>query len=102
MSQFGDRLRELRTAAGLSLRGLAERAGVTPDAIVKLESGNRSPSWDTALALAGALGVSCEAFTQPAAGPAPEPKRGRPPKAPPEPPAEPEPKRPRGRPRKEK
>ena len=78
--QFAGRLKELRAAAGLSLKELAERAGITPDAIVKLESGNRKPTWETAIALADALGVSCEAFrkeptTQAATG------RGRPRKA---------------------
>jgi hypothetical protein len=53
------------------------------------------------VALAEALGVTCLAFLEEPAT-IPEPRRGRPPKAPAELPAEPEPKRPRGRPRKEK
>jgi hypothetical protein len=63
--------------------------------------GVTKPSWSTLLALARALGVTCLAFLEAPAA-VPEPKRGRPPKAPAEPPAGPEPKRPRGRPRKEK
>jgi transcriptional regulator with XRE-family HTH domain len=82
---FAGRLRELRTAAGLSLKDLAERAGITPDAIVKLESGNRKPGWETVIDLADALGVECTAFLQ-------EPATGQP--------ADGAFGRPRGRPRK--
>jgi transcriptional regulator with XRE-family HTH domain len=78
---FAGRLKELRAAADLSLKELAERAGITPDAVVKLESGNRKPAWETVVALADALGVECTAFLR-------EGNRGQ------------VPKRPRGRPRK--
>lgn len=61
---FGGRLRELRAASGMTLRALAEAAGVTPDALVKLERGDRKPTWETVLALAKALGVDCTAFTK--------------------------------------
>lgn len=65
VAAFGLRLKELRAAAGLTLRELSEKAGVTPDALVKLESGRRSPTWETVLALADVLGVDCTAFAQP-------------------------------------
>jgi transcriptional regulator with XRE-family HTH domain len=98
---FGPRLRELRESAGLTQSQLAERAGLHPQGVVKLERGEREPAWATFVALSRALGVELQAFLEEPAT-VPEPKRGRPPKAAAEPPAEPEPKRPRGRPRKEK
>jgi transcriptional regulator with XRE-family HTH domain len=95
--RFPGRLRELREAAGLTQRDLADKIGVHVDAVARWEQGRREPSWATVLALAEALGVDCTAFTQapaqrPPAGP------GRPRKGPAEAPA---PMRPRGRPRKE-
>jgi transcriptional regulator with XRE-family HTH domain len=98
-TQFGSRLKELRAKAGLTLKELSSRAGLTPDAIVKLESGNRSPTWDTAIALAKALGVSCEAFTAEPTVRIPESKQGRPPKTAK---AEPQEKPASRKPRKEK
>jgi transcriptional regulator with XRE-family HTH domain len=94
---FAERLRELRSEAGLTQEQLAERAGVKRDAVARWERGNREPSWSNVIALADALAVSTEAFRQ-EPGPAPTPQRGRPRKAPAEPLG---PKRPRGRPRKE-
>jgi transcriptional regulator with XRE-family HTH domain len=78
-TDFGPRLRELREAAGLTQGQLAERAALHPQAIVKLERGEREPAWATVLVLVKALGVSCEAFMTPASAPS---KRtpGRPPK----------------------
>ena len=93
---FAGRLRELRGEAGLTQEQLAERVGVKRDAIARWERGTREPSWSNVVALADALGVSCDAFRQ-EPRPAPEPQRGRPRKAPA---AAPAPKRPRGRPRK--
>jgi transcriptional regulator with XRE-family HTH domain len=75
---FGARLRQLRTAAGLSQTALAQRAGLTRMAVAHLEMGRRQPTWATAVALADALGVSTEAFREPPA-PGPETTRGRPP-----------------------
>lgn len=61
---FAGRLRELREAAGLTQTGLAEKAGMTRIGIAQLETGKRSPAWESVLALSTALGVSVEAFTQ--------------------------------------
>jgi transcriptional regulator with XRE-family HTH domain len=97
---FGPRLRELRESAGLTQSQLAERAGLHPQGVVKLERGEREPAWATAVALARALGVDLNAFLEDAAT-VPEPKRGRPPKVS-APAADLSPKRQRGRPRKEK
>jgi len=53
---FGQRLRRLRQAAGLSQEGLAERAGLTPAAVGALERGaRRHPYPGTLHALAQAL-----------------------------------------------
>jgi transcriptional regulator with XRE-family HTH domain len=74
---FAGRLRELRIAGGLSQLQLADKCGLTRDGIAQLESGRRSPTWETVLAVAAALGVDCTAFTVPPATQE-APKRGRP------------------------
>jgi transcriptional regulator with XRE-family HTH domain len=78
--RFAGRLRQLREQAGLSQKALAEKAGLVTSAIGHLEQGLRKPTWETVLALARVLGVSCSAFESDE-GPAPEemPRpRGRP------------------------
>ena len=56
---FGERLRRFREAAGLSQDGLAERAGLSPNAIGALERGERQrPYPHTIRALADALGLN--------------------------------------------
>jgi DNA-binding XRE family transcriptional regulator len=55
---FGRRLREVRAGAGLSQGSLAERAGVHPTAIGRMERGGREPRLATILRLARALGVA--------------------------------------------
>jgi hypothetical protein len=72
---------------------------MTRDGVAQLETGRRGPTWETALALSDALGVSCEEFRK---KPQEGPKRpaGWPPKRATESEGEPAPKRPRGRPRK--
>lgn len=58
---FGQRLRRLRTAAGLSQEELAERAGLASSAIGALERGERrQPYPHTVLALSTALGLTAE------------------------------------------
>jgi len=97
--RFAGRLRELREQAGLTQPQLADRAGLSKAGIADLEQGRRQPAWETVVALAKALGVSCDAFLQePATAPPAGP--GRPRKAPTEGAVPREPKRPRGRPRK--
>jgi transcriptional regulator with XRE-family HTH domain len=75
---FAGRLRELRTAAGLSRRELAEKAGLKEGGIRDIEQGINNPTWPTVLALAAALGVSCEAFNVPPTEDTSPPERGRP------------------------
>lgn len=79
---FGVKLRELRSAAGLSQAALADLAGVSQRAVAHWEQGLRQPTWDAVQALAKALGVDCRAFVTDDAATPPKPApRGRPPKA---------------------
>ncbi len=58
-ASFGERLRRLREAAGLTQEELAERAGLTPKGIGALERGDRKyPYPNTVQVLAGALNLS--------------------------------------------
>jgi transcriptional regulator with XRE-family HTH domain len=59
---FAQRLRELREAAGLTQEQLAERAGLYPFSLAKLEQGVHEPTWPTVLDLAEALGVAVGEF----------------------------------------
>ena len=66
---FGVRLRQHREAAGLTQEQLAERAGLTPNAISALERGERRrPYPQTVRALVDALGLTAEQ-ARPTAGP---------------------------------
>ncbi len=80
-ANFADRLKELRVGAGLTQGGLAERAKMSKAGIADLEQGRREPSWATVVALAEALGVTCQAFLE-AAAETEKGKRGRPRKMP--------------------
>ena len=62
---FGARLKALRLAARLTQEQLADKAGMLPQHITRLERGGRSPTWETVLRLSKALGVSTDAFKQP-------------------------------------
>jgi transcriptional regulator with XRE-family HTH domain len=68
---MGDRLRQARTARGLSLRRLAEVLGVSPSLISQVETGRAKPSVNTLYALANELGISLDTLlfmdTQPSA-----------------------------------
>src|SRR5215467_7769914 len=56
---FAGLLRQLRTEAGLTQEELAEAAGLSPRSVSDLERGiNRTARKDTALLLAGALGLA--------------------------------------------
>jgi Zn-dependent peptidase ImmA (M78 family)/DNA-binding XRE family transcriptional regulator len=59
---FSDRLHQARQAKGLSLRGLAEKVGVSAMMLSKYERAESMPSSDVLLALAQALGVRAEYF----------------------------------------
>lgn len=62
---IGERIKQARKAAGLPLRTLADRAGVTAMAISKYEAGKSTPSSGVLLSLAKALGVRTEYFFRP-------------------------------------
>ena len=74
---FAGRLRELRIREGLTQKALADKAGIALSEVGHLEAGRRSPSWETVIALADALGVGVADFLI-APKDAPEPARGRP------------------------
>jgi len=81
---FGQTLKKLREAAGLTQAQLAAKADLHMFGVAKLEQGLREPTWATVRALARALGVTCQAFETDAADPPadePSPARGRPRKA---------------------
>lgn len=63
------RLRELRTAAGLTQAGLAEKSGLSQNGISHWEQGDRVPGIAQAIALAEALGVTVDDLFKPPATP---------------------------------
>jgi transcriptional regulator with XRE-family HTH domain len=90
MAGFADRLSTQREKAELSKYALAERSGVSAQALSLLELGQREPSWKTVQLLALALGCPVTAFLDPdLALPPAKPKRpaGRPRATPAVPPA---------------
>jgi transcriptional regulator with XRE-family HTH domain len=56
MSSPNALVRELRLAAGLSQRALAQRAGTSQPAVARYERGVATPSWETLQRLAKACG----------------------------------------------
>lgn len=56
-AKLGDRLAEARDRAGLTLRELGQRAGVSWSTISAIEKGKQSATVETAERLAAALGV---------------------------------------------
>ena len=56
--QFGERLRELRLARGLSQEKLAFKSGMHRTYLGSIERGERNPSLKNIAAIAEALGVS--------------------------------------------
>jgi len=60
MDDFGARLRKLRQEAGLSLRGLARQAEVSPSLISQIENGKSRPSVSTLYTLARLLNIGVD------------------------------------------
>jgi transcriptional regulator with XRE-family HTH domain len=56
MKSPGSLVREMRLAAGLSQRALAQKAGTSQPAVARYERGSSTPSWETLQRLAGACG----------------------------------------------
>ena len=61
---FGQRLKALRAAAGLTQVELGKLCGIVPNTLAKYESGKQEPAWPIVLKIAQGLGVSCSAFTE--------------------------------------
>jgi transcriptional regulator with XRE-family HTH domain len=90
---FGKRLRQLRTAAGLTRTELGERSGVNFRTIEAWEQGRGEPLISAVPKLAKALGVQPgELLIEPTVD-MPTPPRGRPPKIAPPPKSPPRPGR---------
>src|SRR4051812_39280909 len=66
LSVFATKLRQLREARGMTLYGLAKRAGLTLPTVSDLDAGRSKPSWDTVQMLCAALEASPEEFLDPA------------------------------------
>ena len=58
LKQVGQRVRDLRTQAGLTQADLAERANLSPEFVSRVERGLKSPSLLTLERVAGSMGVS--------------------------------------------
>jgi transcriptional regulator with XRE-family HTH domain len=73
---LGARLRELRTGAGVSLRALAARLGISPSAVSQIERGVMRPSVSRLIAYVGAIGVPLSAVFEAGIEKAPEGSAG--------------------------
>lgn len=60
---FGERVRELREAAQLTLEALSQRSGVSRAMLSKVERGEKSPTLGIATAISRALGTSLTFLT---------------------------------------
>ena len=63
--KIGEKIRKFRTEKGLSQKELAKMAGLSEPAIRNYELGNRTPSDKQIDAIAGALGISPFAISNP-------------------------------------
>ncbi len=73
---LGARLRELRTASGVSLRALAARLGISASAVSQIERGVMRPSVSRLIAYVGAIGVPLSAVFETGIEKAPEGSAG--------------------------
>lgn len=58
LKALGSRIKAVRESRGLSIRDLAELAGINKSQIVRIESGQSDPHYTTLLRIARALEVS--------------------------------------------
>lgn len=63
LKALGSRIRAVRESRGLSIRDLAELAGINKSQIVRIESGQSDPHYTTLLRIARALEVNVGDFT---------------------------------------
>lgn len=82
--EVGQRIRRLRTEAGVSLADLAATSGLGKGTLSELERGQRNPTLDTLFSVATALEVPLSdvmfdnaVFSEPKGGAHPSPARGR-------------------------
>ncbi len=61
---FGPRLRRLRQGASLTLKQLADQAGLAVSTISKIENDRMSPTYDVLLRLAGGLGIDLSSLLE--------------------------------------
>jgi len=61
-SDLGGRIRQVRTARGMSVRGLAGRAGCSPSLLSQVERGVTTPSARVVYALANELGITLDSL----------------------------------------
>lgn len=59
---FAEKLKILRTAAGLSREQLAEATGLARGTVRDYEQGKRKPTLESAVKLAAAVNVDCRVF----------------------------------------
>ena len=59
---FGERLRQLRNQASMTVPALADKAGLQMVSVYNYEAGRLAPSFRAAAQLAKALGVSADEF----------------------------------------
>jgi DNA-binding XRE family transcriptional regulator len=57
---IGDRIRQLRSSAGLTQQALAQAANIGRVTLVRIENGDQSPRYETMVSLAQALGRPLE------------------------------------------
>ena len=62
VDDFALRLKTLRDEAGYTQAQLAEKAGLSAQAVASLEQGTRGPTWETVRRLAMALGIGEQDF----------------------------------------
>lgn len=65
INEIGPRLRAARTEAGFTLETLAERAGISPSTLSRLESGKRQANLELLLPLARELRLSLDELVPP-------------------------------------
>lgn len=63
LKALSSRIKAARESRGLSIRDLAELAGINKSQIVRIESGRSDPHYTTLLRIARALEVSVGDFT---------------------------------------
>jgi transcriptional regulator with XRE-family HTH domain len=74
---FGQKLREVMSARGLTVAALSRMTGISQPSFNHWLAGRGQPNWNSVVVLSAALGVSTEVFVYPVTLPEPVPVRGR-------------------------